>query len=259
LNKPRGDRRFKEQVYELVARIARAADSPRRLEILEVLAQGPRSVESLAGETALSVANASRHLQLLRQAGLVEGRKRGLFVEYRLADAEVFDLLRVLRVIAERRLGDVERLARGYLGTRDELEPVGREELLERVRSRIAVVLDVRPREEYRAGHIAGAVSIPVAELAEAPSRAAGAEGDRRLLPGSPLCHGVRRRRDAPSARAAGAPAGGGLPRVAGRGAAGPGRRGGHAVKLLFILSAPRAGGGRLTQPQLSRLGRITP
>jgi rhodanese-related sulfurtransferase len=159
------ERRFKEQVYELVARIAKAADSPRRLEILEVLAQGPRTVESLANETALSVANASRHLQVLRQAGLVEGRKQGLFVEYRLSDAEVFDLLRVLRVVAERRLGDVDRLVRGYLGARDDLEPVGREELLERVRSGSVVVLDVRPHEEYRSGHIAGAVSIPVAEL----------------------------------------------------------------------------------------------
>jgi rhodanese-related sulfurtransferase len=165
LNSVVEERRFKEQAYELVARIARAADSPRRLEMLEVLAQGPRTVESLARETALSVANASRHLQVLRQAGLVEGRRQGLFVEYRLADAQVFDLLRVLRVIAERRLGDVDRLVRAYLGARDDLEPVSREELLERVRSGSAVVLDVRPLEEYLAGHIAGAVSIPVAEL----------------------------------------------------------------------------------------------
>ncbi len=169
------ERRFKEQVYELVARIAKAADSPRRLEILEVLAQGPRNVESVAEQTALSVANASRHLQVLRQAGLVEGHKQGLFVEYRLAEAEVFELLRVLRGMAERRLGDVDRLVRRYLGARDELEPVSRAELLERVRSGSVVVLDVRPREEYRAGHISGAVSIPVDELPrrlrELPSR----------------------------------------------------------------------------------------
>jgi rhodanese-related sulfurtransferase len=159
------ERRFKEQVYGLVARIGKAADSPRRLEILEVLAQGPRTVETLAGETALSVANASRHLQVLRHAGLVEGRKRGLFVEYRLADPEVFELLRVLRAIAERRLGDVERLVRAYLSARDELEAVSREELLERVRAGSVVVLDVRPSEEYRAGHIAGAVSLPLKDL----------------------------------------------------------------------------------------------
>jgi rhodanese-related sulfurtransferase/DNA-binding transcriptional ArsR family regulator len=159
------ERRFKEQVYELVARIAKAAASPRRLEILEVLAQGPRHVESLAKQTALSVANASRHLQVLRQAGLVEGRKRGLFVEYRLTEAEVLELLRVLRAIAERRLGDLDRLVRSYLGARDDLEPVGREELLARVRLGSVVVVDVRPREEYRAGHIAGAVSIPIDDL----------------------------------------------------------------------------------------------
>ena len=219
------ERRFKEKAYELVARIAKAADSPRRLEILEVLAQGPRTVESLANETALSVANASRHLQVLRQAGLVEGRKQGLFVEYRLSDAEVFDLLRVLRVIAERRLGDVDRLVRGYLGARDDLEPVGREELLERVRSGSVVVLDVRPHEEYRSGHIAGAVSIPVAELAPASSRSAVAEGSRRLLPWPLLRDGVRRRQDLAQARAASAPARGGVPGVAGRRAPGPGRR----------------------------------
>jgi rhodanese-related sulfurtransferase len=159
------ERRFKEQVYGLVARIGKAADSPRRLEILEVLAQGPRTVEALAAETALSVANASRHLQVLRQAGLVEGRKQGLFVGYRLADPEVFELLRMLRVIAERRLGDVERLLRTYLSARDELEPVGRQELLERLRAGSVVLLDVRPCEEYEAGHIAGAVSVPLREL----------------------------------------------------------------------------------------------
>jgi DNA-binding transcriptional ArsR family regulator len=129
------ERRFKEELYELVARIAKAAASPPRLEILEVLAQGPRTVESLARETALSVANASRHLQVLRQAGLVESRKQGTFVEYRLADAQIFDLLRVLRGIAERRLGDAERLVRSFLGERDDFEPVGRKELLARARS----------------------------------------------------------------------------------------------------------------------------
>ena len=169
------ERRFKEQVYELVARIAKAADSPRRLEILEVLAQAPRTVEALANETALSVANASRHLQVLRQAGLVEGRKQGLFVQYRLSEPGVFELLLSLRAIAERRLGDVDRLVRGYLGGRDDLEPVGREQLLERVRSGSVVVLDVRPPEEYRAGHIPGAVSIPVKDLSrrlrELPAR----------------------------------------------------------------------------------------
>jgi rhodanese-related sulfurtransferase/DNA-binding HxlR family transcriptional regulator len=157
--------RFKERAYELVARIAKAAASPRRLEILEVLAQGPRTVEALAKETSLSVANASQHLQELRQAGLVEGRKQGLFVEYRLADAGVFDLVRALRVLAERRLADVNRLVESHLGAQDEFEAVSREELLARMRSGSVIVLDVRPRAEYNAAHIAGAVSIPLAEL----------------------------------------------------------------------------------------------
>lgn len=156
---------FKQQVYGLVARIGKAVDSPRRLELLEVLAQGPRTVEALAREAGLSVANASRHLQVLRQAGLVEGRKEGLFVEYRLSGPDVFELLRLLRTIADRTLGDVDRLVRTYFTSRDELEPVGRPELLERLRSGSVVLVDVRPEEEYRAGHIAGAVSVPLKDL----------------------------------------------------------------------------------------------
>jgi rhodanese-related sulfurtransferase/DNA-binding transcriptional ArsR family regulator len=159
------ERRFKEQIYDLVARIGQAVDSPRRLEILEVLAQGPRTVDSIAKEAALSMANASRHLQVLRHAGVVETRKRGNFVEYRLADPEVVELLRLLRVIAERRLAEVDRLVKEYLGDRDRLEAVRRDELLQRARAGSVVVLDVRPREEFLAGHIAGAVSIPVGEL----------------------------------------------------------------------------------------------
>lgn len=160
-----GEPGVKQQVYGLVARIGKAAASPGRLELLEVLAQGPRTVEALAQEAALSVANASRHLQVLRQAGLVEGRKQGLFVEYRLSGPDVFELLRLLRTIAERTLGDVDRLLRTYFTARDDLEPVGRPELLERLRSGSVVLVDVRPAEEYRAGHIAGAVSVPLKDL----------------------------------------------------------------------------------------------
>ena len=157
-------RPFKQQVYELVARIAKAADSPRRLEILEILAQGPRTVEALATEAGLSVANTSKHLQLLRQAGLVETEKRGLFVEYSLAAGEVLELTRLLRVIAEKRLGDLEKLVRG-LAEQDGLEPVGRDELQRRLRARSVVLLDVRPSTEYEAGHIPGAVSVPLEDL----------------------------------------------------------------------------------------------
>jgi rhodanese-related sulfurtransferase len=159
-------RRFKDDVYGRVARVAKAADSPRRLEILELLAQGPRTVEALARQADLSVANASRHLQILREAGLVEGRRQGPFVEYRLFEPEVYDLVRLLRAIAERRLGEVDRLVRTYLDTQDELEPLGRQELMERVRAGTVVVVDVRPAEEYGAGHIPGAVSVPLKDLA---------------------------------------------------------------------------------------------
>ncbi len=159
------ERRFKEQVYELVARIAKAVDSPRRLEILEVLAQGPRTVESLAKQSALSVANASRHLQVLRQAGLVEATKQGLFVEYRLAGVGVLELMRLLRVLAEQRLGDLDRLVRAYSADRDGLEPVEREELQRRLRAGSVVLVDVRPEQEYQAGHIPGALSMPLDEL----------------------------------------------------------------------------------------------
>jgi rhodanese-related sulfurtransferase len=157
--------RFKRQVYGLVARIAKAADSPSRLEILEVLAQGPRTVESLAEQAGLSTANASRHLQILRQAGLVDASRHGNFVEYRLAGPDVMELTRLLRVIAERRLEGLERLVRTYRTDRDGLEPVGREELQRRLRERSVVLVDVRPEEEYHAGHIRGALSIPLGEL----------------------------------------------------------------------------------------------
>jgi rhodanese-related sulfurtransferase/DNA-binding HxlR family transcriptional regulator len=171
--------RFKAQAYELVARIAKAAASPRRLEILEVLAQGPRTVEALAKETSLSVANASQHLRELRQAGLVEGRKQGLFVEYRLADAGVFDLMRAMRVLAERRIADVDRLMDSHFGVRDGVEVVSREELVARMRAGSVIVLDVRPRAEYEAGHIAGAISIPLAEL---PRRLRGLPARREIV-----------------------------------------------------------------------------
>ncbi len=157
--------RFKEQAYALVARVARAAASPRRLEILEVLAQAPRTVEALAEEAALSVANASQHLQALRSAGLVEGRKQGLYVEYRLADAGVYDVVFALRALAERRQAEAAGTLRKRLASADGVEAVSREELLARMRSGSVVVIDVRPRAEYEASHIEGAISMPLAEL----------------------------------------------------------------------------------------------
>ena len=168
-------REFKDRLYGELGRIASAIGSPRRLELVDLLAQGERSVEELATQAGLSVANTSRHLQILRAARLVDSRKQGLRVYYRLAEAEVFDVSRAIRRLAERRLADLDRLVAEHLGSRDTLEPVAREELLRRMRDGRAVVVDVRPRQEYRAGHIRGALSIPVDEvdrrLAELPRR----------------------------------------------------------------------------------------
>ena len=156
---------LKTRLYGEFSRIGKAVASPRRLELLDILAQGERTVEALAGEVVLSVANTSHHLQALRSARLVEARKEGLYVYYRLADPAVFELTRTIRTLAERRLAEVDRIVQTYLNARDGLDPVGREELLQRARAGEVLVLDVRPRDEYRAGHIPGAVSVPVDEL----------------------------------------------------------------------------------------------
>jgi rhodanese-related sulfurtransferase len=155
-------RQFKNSLYGLFARIGKALSSPHRLEILELLAQGERPVESLATEMGLSLANTSQHLQALRQASLVESRKEGLFVFYRLSDPAVFDLSKAIRTVAEHQLADLERLVREHFGNRADAEPVEIDELLKRLRSQNVVVLDTRPPNEYAAGHIAGALSVPV-------------------------------------------------------------------------------------------------
>lgn len=158
-------RRFKDAIYEQFARLGKAASAPKRLELLDLLAQGPRSVEALAEQAAISVANASQHLQVLRAARLVDAEKKGLHVEYRLADDEVCRFLIALRSLGQRRLAEVDQVARAYLDARGDMEAVDGAALLRRVRSGEVTVLDVRPAEEYRAGHIPGAISIPVGEL----------------------------------------------------------------------------------------------
>jgi rhodanese-related sulfurtransferase/DNA-binding transcriptional ArsR family regulator len=158
-------RAFKDQIYEQFSRIGKAVSSPTRLELLDLLCQGPRTVEALANESTLSLANTSQHLQVLRAARLVECEKRGLHVEYRLADAEVSRFFHALRGLAESRLAEIEQVARLYLEERGALEPIRGDELLRRVRAGEVTVLDVRPAEEYRAGHIPGALSVPVSEL----------------------------------------------------------------------------------------------
>ena len=158
-------REFKDRLYGQLARLGKALASPHRLEILELLAQRDRTVDSLATEMGLSLANTSQHLQTLRQAALVESRKDGLFVHYRLADPDVFELSKVIRSVAERRLADFERLVQEHFGARSDAEPVPMNELLKRARSKQVVILDTRPASEYVAGHIAGAISVPVDEL----------------------------------------------------------------------------------------------
>jgi rhodanese-related sulfurtransferase/DNA-binding transcriptional ArsR family regulator len=161
-----GDRAAKTALFDAFARVAKALASGRRIELVDVLANGERTVEALAGEVGLSVANTSQHLQILRQAGLVSSRRQGTSIHYQLAAPEVFELWRTLRTLAASRLAEVERLAVAYLGGRDDLEPVTRKELARRLEDGDdLVVLDVRPAAEYAAGHLPGAVSIPVGEL----------------------------------------------------------------------------------------------
>lgn len=151
---------FKQDIYAQLARVAKALGHANRLELLEFVAQGPRSVDELATMTRLSVANASKHLQELRQAGLVRARKEGVRVFYEVAGADVVDLLGALSTVAESRLAEVSQLLRTYITARDDLEPVPAKELLERVRQGLVTVLDVRPPEEYAAGHVPGAINI---------------------------------------------------------------------------------------------------
>jgi rhodanese-related sulfurtransferase len=156
----------KTALFDEFARIGKALASGRRIELLDVLANGERTVEGLARQSGLSVANASQHLQVLRQAGLVATRRDGNSIYHRLATPEVFELWRALRTLAASRLAEVERLAAAYLGARDALQPITRQELARRLQEGDElVVLDVRPAEEHAAGHLPGAVSIPLPEL----------------------------------------------------------------------------------------------
>ncbi len=159
------NRVFKDVIYEQLARVGKAVAAPTRLELLDLLCQGPKTVEVLADQASLSVANTSQHLQVLRAARLVDAEKRGLHVEYRLAGEDVCEFFLALRNLAEGRLAEIERVTREYLAQRNAMETVAGAELLRRVKSGEVTVLDVRPPEEYRAGHIPGAVSIPLGEL----------------------------------------------------------------------------------------------
>jgi rhodanese-related sulfurtransferase/DNA-binding transcriptional ArsR family regulator len=147
------------------AAVAKSLAHAHRLELLEQLAQGERSVEVLAERTGLSVANASQHLQQMRRVGIAAARREGKFVFYKLADEAVLDLLAGLRRIAERNIAEVDRVIRSYFNDRDSLEPVSREELLAKSRVGAVTVLDVRPSDEFALGHLPGAVNLPLREL----------------------------------------------------------------------------------------------
>ena len=162
---PTSSRQFKDAIYEQLARIGKSLGSGPRLEILDILCQGPRTVEMLAKQVGQSVANTSHHLQVLRRARLVEAEKEGVHVTYRLADEEVCTFFRALRGLAESRLLEIEQVTREFLQARGGMEPVDRDALVARVRSGAVTLLDVRPEEEFRAGHLPGAVSVPLGDL----------------------------------------------------------------------------------------------
>jgi rhodanese-related sulfurtransferase len=158
-------RAFKNELFGHFATIGRALASGPRLELLELLAQKECTVEELAGLAELSVANASQHLKVLRSARLVDATRHGVHVRYRLADERVFRMWQALRDLGEERLADIDRLVQAYISDRDSLQPMSISELRERLKDRSVILLDVRPAEEFQAGHIRGARSVPVSEV----------------------------------------------------------------------------------------------
>ncbi len=157
----------KQALFAQFAAVAKAVAHPHRLELLEQLAQGERSVEVLADRARVSIANASQHLQQMRRAGLIVARREGKFVFYRLADNTVLDLLVSVRRVAERNSAEVGRVVRSYFQDRDNFEPVSRKELIDRLKAGIVTVLDVRPEDEFALGHLPGAINVPLRELAK--------------------------------------------------------------------------------------------
>lgn len=160
-----GHREFKDALYAQFARIGHALASPKRIELLDLLGQGEKSVETLAEQLGMKIGNTSAHLRVLRRARLVETRRDGTFIHYRLADDRVLTLLRALQGVGQDRLAEVQQVVGQYLDGRDELTPITLKELRKLMRDGGVTVLDVRPIDEYRAGHIPGALSVPVPEL----------------------------------------------------------------------------------------------
>ena len=164
-------RQFKDAIYEQFSRIGKAVSSPKRLELIDLICQGEKTVETLARESGLTVANTSQHLQTLKAARLIEAEKDGLYVKYRLADEMVCEFFRSMRVLAENRLAEVDMIKRRFLEGREGMEPVNRDDLLKRVIEGGVTVLDVRPVDEFRTGHIPGALSVPLGHLKELLSK----------------------------------------------------------------------------------------
>ena len=157
----------KHVLYEQFAQVAKAFGNPQRLELVEHLAQGPRSVEALAAKLSLPIANVSQHLQAMRRAGLVTSERDGKFVNYRLPDGSVLDAFAAIRKVAEKHSAEVERVVRRWFDHRDDMEPVSREELVVRMGDGAVTVIDVRPPDEYALGHLPGAINVPLSELTE--------------------------------------------------------------------------------------------
>jgi rhodanese-related sulfurtransferase/DNA-binding transcriptional ArsR family regulator len=155
----------KRLLFREFAAVAKAVAHEHRLELLEALAQGERSVEALADCAGLTVANASQHLQRMRRAGLIEARRDGKFIYYRLSDNAVLDLVSALTRIGERHVAEVDKIVRTYFESRDAMEPVSRSELLSRMKKDDVQVLDVRPEDEFALAHLPGAVNIPLGKL----------------------------------------------------------------------------------------------
>jgi rhodanese-related sulfurtransferase len=158
-------REFKDTVFQLFALIAQGFSSPKRLEIIDVLFQGERDVETLSKEVNMSIGNTSKHLQVLKNSKLVESRKEGVRVLYRIADEAIFTCYKNLQALAEKRLYELKEIVRIYYQDRDKLEPISKKKLRNRIKNGDVLVLDVRPFEEYRNGHIPDALSIPLPDL----------------------------------------------------------------------------------------------
>ncbi len=169
----------KQALYEQFAAVAKALGSPLRLELVEHLAQGPRSVDELAGKLGLPVANISQHLQSMRRAGLVVAERDGKFVNYRLSDDQVLAAFAAIRAVAERQSAEVERIVRGYFEERDAMQAVSREELARHMQEGLVTVIDVRPPDEFALGHVPGAVNVPLSDLED---HLAGIDPEREIV-----------------------------------------------------------------------------